>query len=203
MSHSNGPAPADERPLSERLAELAAASVGDIASHYRRSTLFSAPCLGRARELLVDLWLVGVTHGVQPSDWSSWDANITTAVLDVVRYEAPQVGEKAEPVVTAALAAAVKLRGEGAASRRDLFSIYLHETSSSLFCNPLRTYGGEGFVLSLDREIGWSIWLERAGRNSRSVSIRSGFDEQGIEGAVQCAIDANEGRHGDSLFERE
>lgn len=182
------------------LDELARETLAHAAAHYRRVVLFSAPCLEQARTMLIDVWQAGLKHGVQPADWGNV-TSLSSNVLDVLRYDAPQTGETAAPIVDAVLAAVLTLRGDGAASRRDLFSIYLHETPLSLPCNPIGTYGGTGLVLQLDQS-GWSTWVDYGGQGSRVVSIRSGYDEAGIEGAAQVAIDVNEGRHGDSLFQR-
>lgn len=197
MSLSNGIRPANDP--SQRLRTAAAEAVRLSAEDRRRSTLYAKPVIDRAAALLVDLWAAGEKHGVGPGEWNAV-AHLSSDVLDVLRYPIPQVPEDAEDAVDRALAAARALRGLGAASRRDLFSISLHPTEHSLPCNPTATYGG-WFVLSLDREIGWSVWVARHG-TSRAVTIRAGFDDAGVMAAVEVAVDANEGAFGDSLLER-
>lgn len=200
MSMSN-PEPAASTTTVDPLDELARETLTTSAAYYRRTVLFSAPCLERARAILVDMWRSGLRHGVQPDDWG-FVTSLSSNVLDVLRYDAPQTGETAQTTVDALLAELLTLRGDGSASRRDLYSIYLHETPLSLPCNPLASYGGTGLVLQLDKS-GWSVWVERGDQGSRMVSIRSGYDQAGIGGAAQVAIDVNEGRHGDSLFQCE
>jgi hypothetical protein len=201
MSISNDAPAADLAAAADPLDERARETLANAGFHYRRSALFSASYMEQARTMLVELWRVGIGHGVQPDDWA-FVTSLSSNVLDVLRSEPPQTGETAEAVVDAVLAMVRTMRGDGAASRRDLFSIYLHATPLSLPANPITTYGGTGLVLQLERG-GWQMWVEHGDQASRSVSVRSGYDQAGIEGAAQVAIDVNEGRHGDRLFQHE
>lgn len=201
MSISNDTSAADVAAAVDPLDERARETLTNAAQHYRRSALFSASYMEQARTMLVELWRVGMAHGVQPDDWA-FVTSLSSNVLDVLRDEPPQTGETARPVVDAVLAMVLTLRGDGAATRRDLFSIYLHATPLSLPCNPIATYGGTGLVLQLEQG-GWQMWVEHGDQASRAVSVRSGYDQAGIEGAAQVAVDVNEGRHGDTLFQRD